>query len=110
MAKENLFSVCGVTVQPDGQMKVRWTNNIFRIKILDREGHTDIRLADLGRQMSKYEAVKAIQSLDEFQDAAAQSVIAEYLEEKAPRATRPAVKSAPAADVTTTAPAATEAA
>jgi hypothetical protein len=91
-------------------MKVRWTNNIFRIKILDREGHTDIRLADLGREMTKYEAVKAIQSLDEFQDAAAQSCIAEYLEEKAPKATRPAVSPAPAADVAATAPATTEAA
>jgi hypothetical protein len=95
MATEKTYSVCGVTIQPsDKQMKLRWTNNIFRIKILDREGHTDIRLADLGREMTKYEAVKAIQSLDEFQDAAAQSVIAEYLEEKAPKATaRPAVSS-----------------
>lgn len=103
MATDKLYSVAGVTVQPDGQMKVRWTNNIFRIKILDREGHTDIRLADLGRQMTKYECIKAIQSLDEFQDAAAQSCIAEYLEEKAPKAARPAVSSAPAADTAQTA-------
>ena len=53
MATEKTYSVCGVTIQPsDKQMKLRWTNNIFRIKILDREGHTDIRLADLGRKMS----------------------------------------------------------
>jgi hypothetical protein len=104
------YSVAGVTIQPDGVMKVRWTNNIMRIKILHREGHTDIRLADLGKEMSKYDCIKAIQSLDEFQDAAAQSCIAEYLEEKAPKATRPAVSSAPAADVAQTAPATTEAA
>ena len=92
MATDNKFSVVGTTVQPDGQLKIRWTNNIFRIKILQREGHTDIQLVDLGSKMSKYDAVKAMQSLNEFQDAKYQSVIAEYLEEKAPKATRPAVK------------------
>lgn len=102
MATEKTYSVCGVTIQPDGQMKIRWTNNIMRIKILHREGHTDIRLADLGREMDKYSAVKAIQSLDEFRDAAAQSVIAEYLEEKAPKAAqRPAVASGTEAEAAT---------
>jgi hypothetical protein len=102
MATEKTYSVAGVTIQPDGIMKVRWTNNIMRIKILHREGHTDIRLADLGREMTKYESIKAIQSLDEFQDAAAQSCIADYLEEKAPAAARPAVSSAPVADIAET--------
>jgi hypothetical protein len=86
MATDKTYSVVGTTVQPDGQLKIRWTNNIMRIKILMREGHTDIRLADLGKEMTKYEGVKAIQSLDEFKEAKYQSVIAEYLEEKAPKA------------------------
>lgn len=87
MATDKTYSVVGTTVQPDGQLKIRWTNNIMRIKILMREGHTDIKLVDLGKEMTKYEAVKAMQSLDEFQPAQYQSVIAEYLEEKAPKAT-----------------------
>lgn len=96
MATDKKYSVCGITKQPDGQYKVRWTNNIMRIKILNREGHTDIRLADLGREMTKYDGVIAIKSLPEFADATAQSVIAEYLEEKAPRNVRPAVTQAQA--------------
>lgn len=96
MATDKLYSVVGTTVQPDGQMKIRWTNNIFRIKILQREGHTDIQLVDLGKEMTKYDAVKAMQSLDQFQEAKYQSVIAEYLEEKAPKAVKAAV-AAPAA-------------
>jgi hypothetical protein len=99
MATDKTYSVVGTTIQPDGQMKIRWTNNIFRIKILQREGHTDIQLVDLGKQMTKYEAVKAMQSLDQFSKAQYQSVIAEYLEDKAPKA----VKAAPAPAVTATA-------
>jgi hypothetical protein len=71
----------------------------MRIKILHREGHTDILLADLGKEMTKYEAVKAMQSLDEFQDAKYQAVIAEYLEEKAPKATTAAAPAAVAETV-----------
>lgn len=86
MATEKTYSVVGTTVQPDGKMKIRWTNNVMRVKILMREGHTDIRLANLGKEMTKYDAVKAMQSLDEFQLAEYQSVIADYLEENAPKA------------------------
>ena len=100
MATEKTYSVVGTTVQPDGQMKIRWTNNIMRIKILHREGHTDILLADLGKEMTKYDAVKAMQALDEFQAAKYQAVIAEYLEEKAPNA--PAVAAPAATEVAVT--------
>jgi hypothetical protein len=58
----------------------------MRIKILHREGHTDIQLADLGKPMTKYAAVEAIKDLPEFQTAHAQMAIQEYLEEKAPKA------------------------
>ncbi len=98
MATDKTYSVCGVTRQPDGRMKVRWTNNIMRIKILVREGHTDIQLADLGKEMTKYEGVMAIKNLPEFQDAHSQMAIQEYLEEKAPKATKAAVADTVAAD------------
>ncbi len=98
MATDKTYSVCGVTRQPDGRMKVRWTNNIMRIKILVREGHTDIQLADLGKEMTKYEGVMAIKNLPEFQDAHSQMAIQEYLEEKAPKATKAAVVDTVAAD------------
>ena len=100
MATDKTYSVVGITRQPDGKVKVRWTNNIMRIKILMREGHTDIELADLGKPMTKYEGVMAIKDLPEFQTAHAQMAIQEYLDEKQPKAARPAVN-AVASDATT---------
>jgi Tfp pilus assembly pilus retraction ATPase PilT len=102
MATDKTYSVCGITRQPDGKVKVRWTNNIMRIKILVREGHTDIELADLGKPMTKYEGVMAIKGLPEFQKAHCQEAIAEYLEEKAPKSARPAVNTATAVDTAQT--------
>ena len=89
MATDKLFKVFGVS-KLDGEYKVRFANDIMRIKVLAKHGHEDIRLAEVDAPMTKYEGIKAIQSMDEFQDAAAQSAIAEYLEDKAPKAAKPA--------------------
>ena len=64
----------------------------MRIKNLDKAGHTDIRLCELDKSMTKLEAVKAISTMTEFADAAAQAVITEYLEEKTPKAKAAPVK------------------
>ncbi len=97
MATDQTFKVAGVS-KLDGEYKVRFANDIMRIKVLAKKGHEDIRLCEFDEPMTKYAAVQAIQTMDEFQDAAAQSAIAEYLEDKAPRATKqkadPAVDSA----------------
>jgi hypothetical protein len=85
MATDKLFNVVGVS-KLNGEYKVRFATDIMRIKVLAKSGHEDIRLAELDNHVTKYEAVLEIQGMDEFQDAAAQSVIAEYLEEKAPKA------------------------
>lgn len=84
MATDKLFTVAGVS-KLNGDYKVRFANDIMRIKNLDKAGHEDIRLCELESAMTKYDAVKAIATMDEFQDAAAQSVISEYLEDKAPK-------------------------
>ncbi len=85
MATDKLFNVVGVS-KLNGEYKVRFATDIMRIKVLAKHGHEDIRLAELDTAMTKYDGVKAIQSMDEFQDAAAQSAIMEYLEDKAPKA------------------------
>jgi len=85
MATDKTFTVAGVS-KLNGDYKVRFANDIMRIKNLAKSGHEDIRLADLESAMTKLEAVKAISTMDEFQDAAAQSVITEYLEENTPKA------------------------
>ena len=92
MATDKLFNVVGVS-KLNGNYKVRFATDIMRIKVLAKHGHEDIRLAELDTAVSKYEAVQKIQSMDEFQDAAAQSAIAEYLEDKAPKT--PKAKAAP---------------
>jgi len=95
MATDKTFTVAGVS-KLNGDYKVRFANDIMRIKNLAKSGHEDIRLADLESAMTKLEAVKAISTMDEFQDAAAQSVIAEYLEENTPKAkvSKPVAKKA----------------
>lgn len=95
MATDKTFNIVGVSKHPDLGYKVRFATDIMRIKNLAKSGHEDIRLAELDTAVSKYEAVKQIQTMDEFQDAAAQSAIMEYLEDKAPKA--PKAKAAPKA-------------
>jgi hypothetical protein len=90
MATDKLFKVFGVS-KLDGEYKVRFANDIMRTKVLAKHGHTDIELVELSEAMTKYDGIKTIQSLAEFSNANAQSAIAEYLEEKAPKA-----KAAPA--------------
>jgi hypothetical protein len=89
MATDKTFSVVGVS-SLNGAYKVRFANDIMRIKVLAKHGHTDIRLADLGAETGKYAAVELLKSMDEFQDVAAQDAIAEYLSENAPKADKPA--------------------
>jgi hypothetical protein len=99
MATDKLFNVIGVS-KLNGEYKVRFATDIMRIKVLAKHGHEDIRLAELDTAVSKYEGVKQIQAMDEFQDAAAQSAIAEYLDEKAPKTAKvkaPVAKTAKAA-------------
>ena len=94
MATDKTFNVFGVS-KHNGEYKVRFANDIMRIKVLAKHGHEDIRLAELDEAVTKYEGIQKIQSMDEFQDAAAQSAIAEYLEDKAPKAPK-AAKTGPA--------------
>lgn len=94
MATDKTFNIVGVS-KLNGEYKVRFATDIMRIKVLAKHGHEDIRLAELDKAVTKYEAVRQLQSMDEFQDAAAQSAIAEYLEDKAPKA--PKAKTGPAA-------------
>jgi hypothetical protein len=92
MATDKQFKVFGVS-KLNGEYKVRFANDIMRIKVLAKHGHEDIRLAEMDNEMTKYAGIQALQSMDEFQDSAAQSAIAEYLEDKAPKA--PKAKAAP---------------
>jgi len=95
MATDKTFSVAGIS-KLNGDYKVRFANDMMRIKVLAKSGHEDIRLADLEGSYSKMEAAKIILGLDEFSDAIAQSTITEYIAENTPKAVpAPKAKTAP---------------
>lgn len=90
-----LYTVAGVSKQA-GEYKVRFANDTMRIKVLAKHGHEDITLVELPEATTKLAAIKFIKSLDEFQGAAEQSAIADYLDRKddTPAKAAPAVKAA----------------
>ena len=90
MATDKTFKVAGIS-KLDGEYKVRFANDLMRIKVLAKHGHEDIRLAELDRAVTKLKAAKLILGMEDFADAAAQAVITEYLEDNTPKA-----KAAPA--------------
>ena len=75
---DKLFNVCGVSTL-NGETKVRFANDVMRIKVLAKNGHEDIQLVELPEAMSKADAAQFISQLDEFQSAEAQMAISEYL-------------------------------
>ena len=95
MATDKLFTVVG-TSKLDGETKVRFATDIMRTKVLQKHGHTDIVLVELDTAMTKLDAVAAIKDGDEFQSAAQQAAIADYLDSKTPKATKVAAPKAKA--------------
>ena len=95
MATDKTFKVAGIS-KLNGDYKVRFANDIMRIKVLAKSGHEDIRLAELDNPVSKLEAAMLISGMDEFSDVVAQATIAEYIEENTPKAkvSKPVAKKA----------------
>jgi len=54
MATEKKFAVAGVSTL-SGKTKVRFANDAMRVKILAKNGHTDVELIELPREMTKGE-------------------------------------------------------
>ena len=103
MATDKTFTVAGVSTL-NGDCKIRFANDVLRVKNLAKSGHEDIRLVELPEAMLKTVAAKFIQALPEFEDAVAQEAIAEYLS-KHDKTPRVEVKRAVKKAVTTKAPA-----
>ena len=79
MATDKTFNVAGVS-KLNGEYKIRFANDVMRVKNLTKSGHEDIRLVELSEDMNKIPAAKFIATLPEFADANAQAAIAEFLE------------------------------
>ena len=82
-----LYTVAGVSTL-NGVTKARFANDVMRVKVLDKNGHTEILFVELPEAMTKVDAAKFIAGLPEFQGAESQVAIAEYLgkHDKAPKA------------------------
>ena len=91
MATDKTFSVAGIS-KLNGGYKVRFANDLMRIKVLAKSGHEDIRLADLEKSVSKMEAAKMLLTVSDFSDAIAQATITEYISENTPKAKAAPVK------------------
>jgi hypothetical protein len=83
MATNKTFAVAGVSTL-NGKTKIRFANDVMRIKILAKNGHTDIELIDLPHAMTKSEIVQHMKSMGFGSgNAAIQAAIA-YTEKKNP--------------------------
>lgn len=54
MATDKKFAVAGVSTL-EGKTKIRFANDVMRIKILAKNGHKDVELIDLPHEMTKGE-------------------------------------------------------
>ena len=70
MATNKTFAVAGVSTLK-GQTKIRFANDAMRIKILAKNGHTDVELIDLPREMTKAEIAQHLFDTDFAQGRAA---------------------------------------
>jgi hypothetical protein len=59
------FAVAGVSTLK-GVTKVRFANDMTRVKILAKGGHDNINLITLSNEMTKGDAVKALLGMDSF--------------------------------------------
>ena len=59
MAADKLFTVAGTATNADGTVKARFANDLVaRIKILNKNGCTDINLMELPQAMTKLQALQ----------------------------------------------------
>lgn len=71
---DKLFSVAGVSTLK-GSVKVRFAKDMARAKVLEHNGHKDVRLVQLPKAMTKAEACAFLAADAKFQDAVAQGAI-----------------------------------
>jgi ribosome maturation protein Sdo1 len=101
MATAKKFAVAGVSTL-NGKTKIRFANDTMRIKILAKNGHTNVELVSLPQEMTKAEIAQHLISTGfGAGNPAVQAAIA-YIAKKNPAATPAVTKTtaAKAAEVT----------
>ena len=80
MATTKTFKVAGTTRLPSGTVKVRFANDLVsRIKILHKNGHTDLELIELGEEMTKAQICQMLINHPKFQSEEQQGAISEFV-------------------------------
>ena len=69
-----MFKVAGVS-SLKGEVKVRFANDMTRVKVLSKNGHTDIELMDLPQAMDKPAVVAYLKTTALYQNAKFQAAI-----------------------------------
>jgi ribosome maturation protein Sdo1 len=96
MATAKKFAVAGVSTL-NGKTKIRFANDTMRIKILAKNGHTNVELVSLPHEMTKAEIAAYLTSTGFGSDSPAVQEAIRYIAKKnpAPEAVKtPAVKAA----------------
>lgn len=81
MATTKTFTVAGSSTL-NGKTKIRFTNDIMRIKVLDKNGHENVRFVDLPNPMTKGEIAQYLMDSDYAQGDAAISNAIKYIAKK----------------------------
>ena len=96
MATDKKFAAAGVSTL-EGKTKVRFANDTMRIKILAKNGHTDVELIELPHEMTKAEIAQHMISMGFGKGNAAVEAAVAYVAKKNPTAKTAVVTTATAA-------------
>ena len=86
MSTDKKFAVAGVSTH-EGKTKVRFANDTMRVKILGKNGHSDVQLVDLPHEMTKAEIGQHMIATGFGQGNAAIEAAVAYVVKKNPLAT-----------------------
>lgn len=78
MAKNNMetFKFVGVSRHPNGELKVRYANDVGRPRVLERNGHTDMHFIEMDVAERKEDCVDALM---DWAEGAADEIDADVL-------------------------------
>ena len=83
MATDKKFSVVGVSTL-NGKTKIRFANDSMRIKILLKNGHQDVDMINLDRDMFKWEIAEHLKAVKFAKDNSATKSAIDYIAKKNP--------------------------
>jgi len=77
-----LYRFVGFSRHPNGSVEVRYASELGRARVLERNGHTEVRLFDMGQPEHKMECVDQLLNMLEFteHDFTSQQILALHVE------------------------------